>query len=222
MDLVEVAPQAQPPVARIMDYGKFKFESIKKEKDGRRKHNVIKVKEMKLRPKIGEHDFQTKFHAVKSFLEEGDKVKLTIMFRGREMVHQDIGKKLLDRMALELKTISTIERMPLLEGHKMILNLAKGFRMTHRTLFRPANEALLHALEYAYRDRRARKRDMRKLWIARINAASRSQGMPYNQFMHGLKLAGVNINRKMLADLAVRDAESFSELIAVAKGGPKS
>src|SRR5438128_11491927 len=94
--------------------------------------------------------------------------------------------------------------------------------MTHRTLCRPANEALLHALEYAYRDRRARKRDMRKLWIARINAASRSQGMPYNQFMHGLKLAGVNINRKMLADLAVRDAESFSELIAVAKGGPKS
>ena len=124
MDLVEVAPQAQPPVARIMDYGKFKFESIKKEKDGRRKHNVIKVKEMKLRPKIGEHDFQTKFNAVKSFLAEGDKVKLTIMFRGREMVHQDIGKKLLDRMALELKTISTVERMPLLEGRNMIMILA--------------------------------------------------------------------------------------------------
>src|SRR5438094_899014 len=101
--------------------------------------------------------------------------------------------------------------------HKKILNLAKGFRMTHRTLFRPANEALLHALEYAYRDLR-----VRKLWIARINAASRSQGLPYNQFMHGLKLAGVNINRKMLAYLAVRDAESFSELVAVAKGGPKS
>jgi translation initiation factor IF-3 len=124
MDLVEVAPQAQPPVARIMDYGKFKFESIKKEKDGRRKHNVIKVKEMKLRPKIGEHDFQTKFNAVKSFLAEGDKVKLTIMFRGREMVHQDIGKKLLDRMAVELKTISTVERMPLLEGRNMIMILA--------------------------------------------------------------------------------------------------
>ena len=124
MDLVEVAPQAQPPVARIMDYGKFKFESLKKEKDGRRKHNVIKVKEMKLRPKIGEHDFQTKFHAVKSFLEEGDKVKLTIMFRGREMVHQDIGKNLLDRMARELKAISTVERMPLLEGKNMIMILA--------------------------------------------------------------------------------------------------
>ena len=124
MDLVEVAPQAQPPVARIMDYGKFKFESLKKDKDGRRKHNVIKVKEMKLRPKIGEHDFQTKFNAVKSFLEEGDKVKLTIMFRGREMVHQDIGKNLLDRMARELKTISTVERMPLLEGKNMIMILA--------------------------------------------------------------------------------------------------
>src|SRR5207237_4529542 len=100
------------------------FESLKKDKDGRRKHNVIKVKEMKLRPKIGEHDFQTKFHAVKSFLEEGDKVKLTIMFRGREMVHQDIGKNMLERMARDIKTISTIERMPLLEGHNMILILA--------------------------------------------------------------------------------------------------
>ena len=103
--------------------------------------------------------------------------------------------------------------------HKKILKLAKGFRMTHRTLFRPANEAVLHALEYAYRDRRVRKRDMRKLWIARINAASRSQGMPYNQFMHGLKHAGVDINRKMLADLAVRDAQSFNQLIAVARSG---
>lgn len=124
MDLVEVAPQAQPPVCRIMDYGKFKFESLKKDKDARKKHQNIKVKEMKLRPKIGEHDFQTKFHNVKSFLEQGDKVKLTIMFRGREMVHQDIGKNLLDRMARELKTISTVERTPLLEGKNMIMILA--------------------------------------------------------------------------------------------------
>ena len=111
--------------------------------------------------------------------------------------------------------------VPARRRHKRLLSLAKGFRMTHRTLFRPANEAVLHALEYAYRDRRARKRDMRKLWIARINAATRSQGMPYNQFMHGLKLAGVNINRKMLADLAARDSESFSELITIAKTGAK-
>jgi large subunit ribosomal protein L20 len=111
--------------------------------------------------------------------------------------------------------------VPARRRHKKLLSLAKGFRMTHRTLFRPANEAVLHALEYAYRDRRARKRDMRKLWIARINAATRSQGMPYNQFMHGLKLAGVSINRKMLADLAVRDSESFSELVTIAKSGAK-
>jgi translation initiation factor IF-3 len=124
MDLVEVAPQAQPPVARIMDYGKFKFESIKKEKDGRRKHNVIKVKEMKLRPKIGEHDFQTKFHAVKSFLEEGDKVKLTIMFRGREMVHQDIGRRLLERVSADLGPHAVIEQNPLMEGKQMVMVFA--------------------------------------------------------------------------------------------------
>jgi large subunit ribosomal protein L20 len=111
--------------------------------------------------------------------------------------------------------------VPAHRRHKRLLSLAKGFRMTHRTLFRPANEAVLHALEYAYRDRRARKRYMRKLWIARINAATRSQGMPYNQFMHGLKLAGVNINRKMLAELAVRDSASFVELITIAKSGAK-
>lgn len=112
--------------------------------------------------------------------------------------------------------------VPARRRHKKILKLAKGFRMTHRTLFRPANEAVLHALEYAYRDRRVRKRDMRKLWIARINAATRSQGIPYNQFMHGLKAAGVSINRKMLAELAVRDAQSFSQLVEVAKGRPTS
>ena len=124
MDLVEVAPQAQPPVARIMDYGKFKFESIKKEKDGRRKHNVIKVKEMKLRPKIGEHDFQTKFHAVKSFLEEGDKVKLTIMFRGREMVHQELGARVLDRVKEMMDAKAKVEQFPRLEGRQMVMVLA--------------------------------------------------------------------------------------------------
>lgn len=101
--------------------------------------------------------------------------------------------------------------------HKKILAMARGFRMTHRTLYRPANEAVLHSLQYAFRDRRARKRDMRKLWIARINAASRSQGLPYNQLMHGLRTAGVTINRKMLAELAVRDAESFNQLVAMAR-----
>jgi translation initiation factor IF-3 len=121
LDLVEVAPQAQPPVVRLMDYGRFKFEALKREKESRREHNVVRLKEMKLRPKISEHDFQTKFGYVRHFLQEGDKVKLTIMFRGREMVHQEYGRRLLDRMANELKEIAAIERSPLVEGRNMIM-----------------------------------------------------------------------------------------------------
>lgn len=121
LDLVEVAPQAQPPVARLMDYGRFKFEALKREKESRREHNVVRLKEMKLRPKISEHDFQTKFGYVRHFLQEGDKVKLTIMFRGREMVHQEYGRRLLDRMANELKEVAIIERNPLVEGRNMIM-----------------------------------------------------------------------------------------------------
>ena len=124
LDLVEVAPQASPPVCRLMDYGRFKFEALKREKDSRREHNVIRLKEMKLRPKISEHDFQTKFGYVKHFLGDGDKVKLTIMFRGREMVHQEYGRRLLDRMANELKDIAVVERMPLVEGRNMIMILS--------------------------------------------------------------------------------------------------
>ena len=124
LDLVEVAAQAQPPVARLMDYGRHKFEELKKEKESRRQHNVINVKEMKLRPKISEHDFQTKFGSVRHFLQDGDKVKLTIMFRGREMVHQEYGRRLLDRMADELKELATIERNPLVEGRNMIMILS--------------------------------------------------------------------------------------------------
>ena len=101
--------------------------------------------------------------------------------------------------------------------HKKILDRAKGFRLSKKLLFRPANEAVLHALAYAFRDRRARKRDFRRLWIARINAASRQGGLPYNQFMHGLRQAGVEIDRKVLADLAVRDSGSFARLVEVAK-----
>jgi translation initiation factor IF-3 len=124
LDLVEVAPQAQPPVCRLMDYGRFKFETIKKEKDQRRKQNVIKLKEMKLRPKVAEHDFQTKFKGLKQFLEAGEKVKVTIMFRGREMVHQDIGRRILDRVADDAKQFAVIERAPLLEGKNLFMILA--------------------------------------------------------------------------------------------------
>ena len=124
LDLVEVAPQAQPPVCRLMDYGRFKFETIKKEKDQRRKQNVIKLKEMKLRPKVAEHDFQTKFKGLKQFLEAGEKVKVTIMFRGREMVHQDIGRRILDRVADDAKQFAVVERSPLLEGKNLFMILA--------------------------------------------------------------------------------------------------
>ncbi|TMC00845.1 MAG: translation initiation factor IF-3 [Chloroflexi bacterium] len=124
LDLVEVAPQAQPPVARLMDYGRFKFETIKREKDQRRKQNVIKLKEMKLRPKVAEHDFQTKFKGLRQFLEAGEKVKVTIMFRGREMVHQDIGRRILDRVADDARQFAVVERQPLLEGKNLFMILA--------------------------------------------------------------------------------------------------
>jgi translation initiation factor IF-3 len=124
LDLVEVAPQAQPPVCRLMDYGRFKFETIKKEKDQRRKQNVTKLKEMKLRPKVAEHDYQTKFKGLRQFLEAGEKVKVTIMFRGREMVHQDIGRRILDRVADNAKNFAVVERAPLLEGKNLFMILA--------------------------------------------------------------------------------------------------
>ncbi len=124
LDLVEVAPQANPPVARLMDYGRYKFETVKREKDQRRKQNVIKLKEMKLRPKVAEHDFQTKFKGLKQFLEAGEKVKVTIMFRGREMVHQEIGRKILERVADDARQFAVIERQPLLEGRNLFMILA--------------------------------------------------------------------------------------------------
>src|ERR1700716_1953986 len=97
--------------------------------------------------------------------------------------------------------------------HKKVLDLAEGFSGTHRRLFKPANEAVMHSLAYAYRDRKQRKGDMRGLWIARINAAARQNVLAYNQFMHGLKTAGVEVNRKILADLAMEDAASFTRLV---------
>lgn len=101
--------------------------------------------------------------------------------------------------------------------HKKILKLARGFRGTRSKLFRPANEAVLHALAYAYRHRRTRKRDFRRLWIARINAAARRDGISYSKLMNGLRRAGVAVNRKMLADLAVRDQAAFGQLVHKAK-----
>jgi translation initiation factor IF-3 len=119
-----VAPQANPPVCRLLDYGRYKFETIKREKDQRRRQNVIKLKEMKLRPKVADHDFQTKFRGMRTFLEQGEKVKVTIMFRGREMVHQDIGRRLLERVAESAKDVAIIERQPIMEGRNLFMILA--------------------------------------------------------------------------------------------------
>ena len=128
LDLVEVAPQARPPVCRLMDYGRFKFESIKKDKDQRRRQATAQLKEMKLRPKIADHDFDTKFKGVRQFLEQGEKVKVTIMFRGREMVHQDLGRKLLDRVADAAKEVATVERAPIMEGRNLHMILAPSHK----------------------------------------------------------------------------------------------
>jgi translation initiation factor IF-3 len=111
-------------VCRLLDYGRYKFETIKREKDQRRRQNVIKLKEMKLRPKVADHDFMTKFKGMRQFLEQGEKVKVTIMFRGREMVHQDIGRRLLDRVADAAKDVAVIERQPIMEGRNLFMILA--------------------------------------------------------------------------------------------------
>ena len=145
LDLVEIAPQANPPVCRLLDYGRYKFESIKREKDQRRRQNIIKLKEMKLRPKVADHDFQTKFKGVRQFLEQGEKVKVTIMFRGREMVHQDIGRRLLDRVADAAKEIAVVERAPIMEGRNLFMILAPSHRAAATSSARgaaaPAKEA---------------------------------------------------------------------------------
>jgi len=124
LDLVEVAPEAAPPVCRIMDFGKFKYLQSRRVKEARKKQTIIQIKEVKMGPKTDEHDFQFKARHVRRFLEDGNKAKVTIRFRGREMAHTELGKKLLDRMAQEMADLSTIEHTPKLEGRNLIMILA--------------------------------------------------------------------------------------------------
>ncbi len=124
LDLVEVAPQADPPVCRIMDYGKYKYEQAKREKEARKNAKTVTVKEVKLRPKIEDHDFNTKLKHARRFLDNGDKVKVTIMFRGREIVHPELGREVLDRLAEEISDIGVIESRPNLEGRNMVMMVA--------------------------------------------------------------------------------------------------
>ena len=124
LDLVEIVPNANPPVCKILDYGKFRFLEQKKAAEARKRQKIVELKEIKLSPGIDDHDYETKMKAVRRFFEEGDKVKLTLRFRGREMAHQDIGFRLLERVKAETLTIAKVEAEPSMEGRQMIMVLA--------------------------------------------------------------------------------------------------
>ncbi len=313
LDLVEVAAQADPPVARVMDYGKYRYEQEQKAKLARKHQQQINVKEIKLRPKIGIHDYETKKGHVVRFLNQRAKVKVTIMFRGRENLHPERGRDLLMRLAEEIKDIAVIESPPLLDGRNMVMLLgptknagvttdakdedrerseealqgdgrreadapagdaepqpgaqvaeaeaevrqgstrlrdgraadqappgaavmprvkrsvharkkrrkvlgqAKGYWGLKKSSYKYAKEQVEHSLVYAYRDRKNKKRTFRQLWIVRINAAARANGLSYNQFISGLHKAGIELDRKVLADLAVNDPAAFTAVAEQAK-----
>ncbi|BAE49145.1 MULTISPECIES: translation initiation factor IF-3 [Rhodospirillales] len=121
LDLVEVSPNADPPVCKILDFGKFKYEDQKKKNAARKKQKVIEVKEVKLRPNIDDHDYDVKMRSMRKFLEEGDKVKVTLRFRGRELAHQDLGMKVLERVRDDLEDLGKVEQIPKMEGRQMVM-----------------------------------------------------------------------------------------------------
>ena len=124
LDLVEVSPDAKPPVAKILDYGKFKYQEQKKQNEARKKQKTIEIKEIKMRPMIDDHDYDVKMKAVKRFFEEGDKVKVTLRFRGREMAHQELGQQLLNRVKADTTEIAKVESEPRFEGRQIVMVLA--------------------------------------------------------------------------------------------------
>lgn len=124
LDLVEVSPNADPPVCKILDYGKFKYEEQKKRNEAKKKQKVVEIKEIKMRPGIDTHDYDVKMRAARKFLDNGDKVKVTIRFRGREMAHQNLGLKVLLRMQEELTDVAKIEQHPKTEGRMMVMVLS--------------------------------------------------------------------------------------------------
>lgn len=124
VDLVEVSPTSRPPVCRLMDYGRYKYEQQKRERESRKKQHVVAVKEVKMRPTIEEHDYDVKRRSAARFLEAGDKVKVTITFRGREIVHSELARTILDRMAQEVSPVGQVERAARVEGRAMIMILA--------------------------------------------------------------------------------------------------
>ena len=124
LDLVEIVPNSEPPVCKILDFGKFKYEEQKRKNEARKKQKVIEVKEIKMRPGIDEHDYQVKMRAIHRFLEEGDKVKVTLRFRGREMAHQEIGARVLERVQEDLNPVAKVEAFPRMEGRQMTMVFA--------------------------------------------------------------------------------------------------
>ena len=124
MDLVEISPNNNPPVCKIMDYGKFKYSAQKKAAEARKKQKVVEIKEIKLRPMIDDHDYDVKMRAMQRFFEEGDKVKVTLRFRGRELAHQELGWQVLQRVKADVEPISKVEAEPRMEGRQMVMVLA--------------------------------------------------------------------------------------------------
>jgi translation initiation factor IF-3 len=124
LDLVEVAPNERPPVCRVMDYGKYKYQRSKRQQQAKKKQKIILVKEIKLRPKTEEHDYQFKTQHVRRFIQDGHKAKVTIVFRGREMAHTELGRRILDRVVIDMEDIATVEQTPKQEGRNMTVVLA--------------------------------------------------------------------------------------------------
>ena len=124
LDLVEIAPNSVPPVCKILDFGKYKYQAQKKAAEARKKQKVVEIKEIKLRPMIDDHDYDVKMHSMRRFFEEGDKVKVTLRFRGREMAHQELGTQLLERVRTDTATLAKVEQEPKFEGRQMIMVLA--------------------------------------------------------------------------------------------------
>ena len=123
LDLLEISPNAEPPVCKILDFGKFKYEQQKKKNEAKKKQKVIEIKEIKVRPNIDENDYQVKLRQMKSFIDEGDKVKVTLRFRGREMAHQEIGIKVLERIRGDMDAVTKVEQMPRMEMRQMVMVL---------------------------------------------------------------------------------------------------
>ena len=126
LDLVEISPTAEPPVCKIMDFGKFKYETQKREAEARKKQKIIEIKEVKFRPNTDTHDYEVKMRSVTKFLENGDKVKVTLRFRGREMAHQNLGRELLERVAADVEGLGKVESIPRLEGRQMVMMIGSA------------------------------------------------------------------------------------------------